>query len=102
MFSLGSVGEHGVQGVEDRDGEQADSVGGWVFVVVACQLAGKAKVELGCLLLALVAVVSGSLITGPDGGAPALCVVFSLGIAIKNIGSWLAARRLLSVMENNR
>ena len=69
---------------------------------VMLNMAGKAKVELGCLLLALVAVVTGSLITGPDGGAPALCVVFSLGIAIKNIGSWLAARRLLSVMENNR
>lgn len=97
-------------------GDDFGAVGFFMLILVAGQLvnaatglsgvmlnmAGKAKVELGCLLLALLAVVSGSLVTGPDGGAPALCIVFSLGIAIKNIGSWLAARRLLSVMENNR
>jgi len=66
---------------------------------VLLTMAGQARNELACLAVALITVVIASFWVGPAYGAKGLAALFSIGIAIKNIGSWLAARRLLKQLE---
>lgn len=94
-------------------GSEFNMITGFLLMLVAGQLinaitglsgvlltmAGQARSELACLAVALVTVVVGSLWVGPAYGAQGLAALFSIGIAIKNFGSWLTARRLLKTLE---
>ncbi len=61
---------------------------------VLLNMAGQARLEIRCLLLALLVACAGCLWLGPEYGALGVAVAYSLALAIKNLASWGLAWQL--------